>query len=163
MKITRTQFLYSILAVLVIAAIVVPVLTLAVAASPQKKWLPLPEDGTERIAFGSCAKRSQYQSIWKTVVATEPDLFIFPGDAVYADTNGNTDFRHPVRLGEMRGSKVTSEQEMVACPEPRPQVCTQDYRPVCAKLQDGSSKTYSNGCTACTDSAVTAYSEGACE
>jgi len=53
--------------------------------------------------------------------------------------------------------------EMVACTEPRPQVCSQDYRPVCATLQDGSFKTYSNGCNACSDPAVIGYREGACE
>ncbi len=54
-------------------------------------------------------------------------------------------------------------KEMAACTEPRPQVCTQDYQPVCAVLQDGSLKTYSNGCSACSDPAVTGYREGTCE
>jgi len=49
-----------------------------------------------------------------------------------------------------------------ACAEPRPQVCTMDYRPVCASLTDGSVKTYSNGCTACGDAAVSSWIEGAC-
>jgi hypothetical protein len=56
-----------------------------------------------------------------------------------------------------------STKEMVPCTEPRPQVCTQDYRPVCAELQDGSFKTFSNGCSACSDPAVTGYRDGACE
>jgi hypothetical protein len=56
-----------------------------------------------------------------------------------------------------------SMQSMMTCTEPRPQICTQDYRPVCAMLQDGSLKTYSNGCNACSDPAVTGYREGACE
>jgi len=77
--------------------------------------------------------------------------------------DGNTGFSHPVRQGELRSSKVAGEQEMVSCPEPRPQICTQQYRPVCAKLQDGGFKTYSNGCSACTDPSVTGYREGACE
>lgn len=51
----------------------------------------------------------------------------------------------------------------VPCTEPRPQVCTQDYRPVCAELQDGSFKTFSNGCSACSDPTVTGYRDGACE
>jgi hypothetical protein len=38
--------------------------------------------------------------------------------------DGNTGFSHPVRQGELRSSKVASEQEMVSCPEPRPQICT---------------------------------------
>ena len=60
-------------------------------------------------------------------------------------------------------ANVTTTKEVVACKEPRPQVCTQDYRPVCALLQDGSFKTFSNGCNACSDPAVTGYREGACE
>jgi len=49
-----------------------------------------------------------------------------------------------------------------ACEEPRPQVCTMDYRPVCANLADGGVKTYSNGCSACGDAAVSSWTEGAC-
>jgi len=76
---------------------------------------------------------------------------------------GSTGFSHPVRQGELRDSKVAGEQEMVSCPEPRPQICSREYRPVCAKLQDGGFKTYANGCTACTDPTVTGYREGVCE
>ncbi len=88
MKNIRTQYLLPILTVAVIAAIGVPMLTLAVAASPQKGWLPMPEGQIERIAFGSCAKQWQYQPIWKTVINEQPDLFLFLGDAIYADTDG---------------------------------------------------------------------------
>jgi len=77
--------------------------------------------------------------------------------------DGNTGFSHPVLLGELRSSNVVDEQEMVTCPEPRPQVCIREYRTVCAKLQDESFKTYANGCTACTDLSVTGYRKGACE
>jgi hypothetical protein len=77
--------------------------------------------------------------------------------------DGNTGFSHPVRLDGLRNSEVATEQDLVSCPEPRPQICTQEYRPVCAKLQDGGFKTYSNGCSACTDPSVTGYREGACE
>ena len=48
------------------------------------------------------------------------------------------------------------------CEEPRPQVCTMDYRPVCANLADGGVKTYSNGCSACGDVAASSWTEGAC-
>ena len=63
-----------------------------------------------------------------------------------------------------QGHLTTAEDKVaVVCKEPRPQICTQDYRPVCALLQDDSSKTYSNGCNACSDPEVTGYREGACE
>ncbi len=48
------------------------------------------------------------------------------------------------------------------CEDPRPQVCTMDYRPVCGTLNDGSTKTYSNGCGACADVNVTSWVENAC-
>jgi hypothetical protein len=52
---------------------------------------------------------------------------------------------------------------LTICPEIRPEVCTMDYQPVCAQLRDSGFKPYSNGCTACSDQNVTAYSDGACE
>lgn len=39
-----------------------------------------------RIAFGSCAKQDKPQPIWEAVVETSPELFVFLGDNVYADT-----------------------------------------------------------------------------
>ena len=48
------------------------------------------------------------------------------------------------------------------CEEPRPQVCTMEYRPVCANLSDGSVKTYATGCTACSDAKVVSWVEGEC-
>lgn len=38
-----------------------------------------------RIAFGSCVKQSNPQPIWKTVVESNPDLFLFIGDNIYGD------------------------------------------------------------------------------
>ena len=76
---------------------------------------------------------------------------------------GDTGFSHAVESGELKSRNPMGEQKMVACTEPRPQVCTQDYRPVCAMLHDGGFKTYSNGCNACSDPSVTGYREGVCE
>ncbi len=39
-----------------------------------------------RIAFGSCADQDKPQPIWDAVLATDPELFIFLGDNIYADT-----------------------------------------------------------------------------
>ena len=49
-----------------------------------------------------------------------------------------------------------------ACSEPRPQICTMDYRPVCGQHDDGSTGTYSNGCGACSEPSVVGHSPGAC-
>jgi alkaline phosphatase D len=39
-----------------------------------------------RIAFGSCAHQDKDQPVWDAIVAAQPDLFIFLGDNIYADT-----------------------------------------------------------------------------
>jgi len=49
------------------------------------------------------------------------------------------------------------------CEEPRPEMCTMIYQPVCASLADQSHKTYASGCTACSDKNVQSYVPGACE
>ncbi len=48
------------------------------------------------------------------------------------------------------------------CSEPRSQVCTREYAPVCAFLPREQRREYSNGCTACADSAVSGYIAGSC-
>jgi len=55
-----------------------------------------------------------------------------------------------------------TKPELIVCPEQRPQICTMDYRPVCATRDTGvrcvtapcpstEQKTYSNACSACAD------------
>jgi len=39
-----------------------------------------------RIAFGSCAGQDLPQPIWEYIVAARPDVFLFIGDNIYADT-----------------------------------------------------------------------------
>lgn len=48
------------------------------------------------------------------------------------------------------------------CPEPRPEVCTLDYNPVCGYKSDKASKTYSNGCSACSEKEIVGYKNGEC-
>jgi hypothetical protein len=50
----------------------------------------------------------------------------------------------------------------VECSDPRPQVCTMEYAPVCARLVAGGEQTYSSPCNACADDAVASYSSGTC-
>lgn len=63
--------------------------------------------------------------------------------------------------------------DFVACPSQRPQVCTRDYRPVCAQRDTGvrcvttpcpSTEwvTRPNACSACGDAKVYGYKPGAC-
>lgn len=58
--------------------------------------------------------------------------------------------------------KALAANDATICVEPRSQACTRDYRPVCAALDDGSEKTYSNGCTACADAKVITWVKGTC-
>lgn len=52
--------------------------------------------------------------------------------------------------------------DIILCEEPRPQICTREYDPVCATLQDGTTRTGSTGCTSCSDPQVVGYIKGAC-
>lgn len=52
--------------------------------------------------------------------------------------------------------------DATACVAPRPEVCTMEYRPVCGLHEAGSSRTYSNACSACADPGVVAHTAGTC-
>lgn len=54
------------------------------------------------------------------------------------------------------------ETDVIICQEPRPQICTREYNPVCANLSGGDTRTYATGCTSCSDSTVVSYMPGAC-
>lgn len=50
----------------------------------------------------------------------------------------------------------------IICTEPRTLICTRDYRPVCAKSKRGHFRTYSNGCTACSNPDIVSYVDLSC-
>ena len=80
MKLTRRETLAGAAALGAGACVTMPELQAMADAHPASgKTL-------SRIAFGSCAKQSKDQPIWNAVNAAEPDLFIFLGDNIYADT-----------------------------------------------------------------------------
>ncbi len=58
---------------------------------------------------------------------------------------------------------VSSQPVLVACVEPRPQMCTRQYDPVCGLTANNQYQTYSNACSACSDASVSGHSPGACE
>ena len=60
------------------------------------------------------------------------------------------------------GADAPPAANATVCEDPRPQICTMDYRPVCGTRKDGSVKTYSNGCGACADANVVSWIENAC-
>jgi hypothetical protein len=65
----------------------------------------------------------------------------------------------------MTGAELAEESLPVAggaCADPRPQMCTREYRPACGLHRDGTRKTYGNACSACRDSDVVSQAAGAC-
>ncbi|MCP4308268.1 MAG: alkaline phosphatase family protein [bacterium] len=50
------------------------------------------ENPLQRIAFGSCAQQWLPQPVWDAIAETDPDLFLFLGDAIYGDWDGETVF-----------------------------------------------------------------------
>ena len=47
-----------------------------------------------------------------------------------------------------------TETPRVACSDPRPEICTREYLPVCGTIGGGATRTYGNACEACADPAV---------
>jgi alkaline phosphatase D len=45
-----------------------------------------PAKAVTLIAFGSCAQQDDPQPIWHTIANAKPDMFVFIGDNIYADT-----------------------------------------------------------------------------
>lgn len=60
-------------------------LLLAAAPSPGDEALPPPPE-VSRIHFGSCLRESEPVPIFEAILAEEPELFLFIGDNIYADT-----------------------------------------------------------------------------
>lgn len=76
-----------------------------------------------------------------------------------------SDYRARPFLFSMTKAELADESLPVAggpCADPRPQMCTRDYRPACGQRKDGSRKTYGNACTACSNSEVVTQAAGAC-
>ena len=76
-----------------------------------------------------------------------------------------SDYRARPFLFTMTKAELADESLPVAggpCADPRPQMCTQDYRPACGQRKDGSRRTYGNACAACADPEVTTQAAGAC-
>jgi phosphodiesterase/alkaline phosphatase D-like protein len=53
---------------------------------------PQIEKSIQRIVFGSCAIQWMEQPIWNSISDTKPDLFLFIGDAIYGDWDGENVF-----------------------------------------------------------------------
>jgi alkaline phosphatase D len=85
-----------------------------------------PDRPIQRIAFGSCAKQWHAQPIWEAIVAAEPDLWLFLGDAIYADTDGKTAWK--VTEGQLVGewNRLADKPEFQKAWEKIPMLATWD-------------------------------------
>ena len=79
---------------LLLGALAIPMIAGGTAAANNRAAFP--GGRVDRIAFGSCAKQWEPQPIWDTIAAAEPDLFIFLGDAIYGDWDGEKVFQPTV-------------------------------------------------------------------
>ncbi|MCZ6633035.1 MAG: alkaline phosphatase D family protein, partial [bacterium] len=71
------------------------------------------EQPLTRIAFGSCANQTYPQPIWNSVIDWNPQLFLFLGDAIYADTYDMDSMR--VVYGQM--NQISGYRRLkAACP-----------------------------------------------
>ncbi|WP_439881859.1 alkaline phosphatase D family protein [Pontibacter sp. MBLB2868] len=61
-------------------------------SQPSFSQLPSPQnDDHVRIAFGSCNDQNKPQPLWESIVATKPDLWVWLGDNIYANTSNMLD------------------------------------------------------------------------
>jgi len=66
---------------------------------------------------------------------------------------------------EMAENTMTDMQSipgLTLCTDPRPEVCPQNYAPVCGVHEDGSRRTHSNSCMACSNAEVVGSLPGPC-
>ncbi|MEX2579062.1 MAG: alkaline phosphatase D family protein [Verrucomicrobiales bacterium] len=74
---------------------------------------PSVSGAVERIALGSCANQNKNHVIWEAIVAQSPDLFLFLGDNVYADTEDMAEMRAAY---DMLGAKPGYRKLLDVCP-----------------------------------------------
>ncbi|RHW77637.1 hypothetical protein [Colwellia sp. RSH04] len=60
-------------------------------------------------------------------------------------------------------NQAVTNTNIGVCKDPRPQMCTMEYLPVCGLISNKAVKTYGNACGACSDIHVTQYVKGECE
>lgn len=71
---------------------------------------PAPTALVNRVALGSCANQDVSQPIWDAIVSKDPDLFLFLGDNVYADTEDMGEMREAyAKLGRQPGYRALLE------------------------------------------------------
>ncbi|NNE35531.1 MAG: alkaline phosphatase family protein, partial [Rhodothermales bacterium] len=56
-------------------------------ASGSVAFSPDYSDAIDTITFGSCARETDPQPIWWSILDADPDVFLFTGDNIYGDTD----------------------------------------------------------------------------
>jgi alkaline phosphatase D len=54
--------------------------------APAHDFAPEPAPLVQRVAFGSCSSPFDETPVWQSVIATSPDVWIWLGDTIYADS-----------------------------------------------------------------------------
>jgi len=63
---------------------------------------------------------------------------------------------------DQTGADSAPNVEMEMCVDPRPQICTMEYAPVCGVRDGGQKESFPNGCGACSNQEIVGYLPGEC-
>ena len=66
-----------------------------------------------RVAFGSCSQTSRVQPLWPDISSRTPDLFLWLGDIVYADTPIFYKWRRPATLDAIASSLDVTSRDLL--------------------------------------------------
>ena len=130
-----------------------------------KLWLKVVTATPERIE-GAITDEAQNGNLVELEVTLARPLSPLPAVGTKIAMFGTlSDYQTQPFLFRLTRAELAPESLPVAggpCADPRPQMCTKDYRPACGQLRDGTRKTYGNACTACSDPQVVTQGAGAC-
>lgn len=95
------------------------------------------------------------------------------GNGCYACASG-AQWHIPISIEQPQEEQPPTNEAYVECTEPRPEICTREYMPVCAVRDNGvrcittpcdstETQTYGNKCDACADKEVYGYTVGECK
>lgn len=89
------------------------------------------DEALTRIAFGSCAMQTKAQPIWNMISEQNPDLFLFIGDAIYADYDGEKTYTPTEATLDRDWGMLASEPHFKAFREQTPILATWDNHDYC--------------------------------
>lgn len=78
---------YNRLLGIILGVLIIPINSCVTPQIPYAANLPDTTAVLETIAFGSCNRTNLEQNIWSSIQATQPDLWVWLGDVIYADTD----------------------------------------------------------------------------